>query len=130
MSKIAPRELQPDEPVTQFGTRSDAGVQLDPPFQNRPRPCDTDGISVILGRLSAAEAMPLVRTIKRLRPGDGVRYSTVGNLRGAGFVVTHTPSGRNSRHASVSLPSDWGDDAGEAFDLCWDEPIYEGGGAG
>lgn len=132
MSKITPRELGTDEVLTQLGTRTELGTPLRPPFQQRPRRCDTDGISVILGELTVRDVVRLVRTIKAVRPEDGVRYTTVGKLQATGFLVVHTPTNRISAHVSVSvsvsLSPEWGEDVVDMFDSCWGEPMYVDGG--
>jgi hypothetical protein len=87
---------------------------------------ETD-VSLLLGPMSPKEAASKV-----LRGGDeegvGVRRTTVGKLRQAGFVVAHTPNRRNRDHVSVSLERAWTDDDSNSFSSCFEQPIWEGEG--
>lgn len=81
-------------------------------------------MSLILGGLTPTQAMRFVRFHKVCGARDGVRHTTVARLREVGFVVTHTPNPGNPGHATVSLPSEWGEDACEMFDCCFDQPMF------
>jgi hypothetical protein len=120
------RELGAEEVLSQYGYRGD-----DPPFRNRPREWSErsePGMSTIVGKLTPAEAMSFVRARQICIGHDGVRHTTVGKLRDAGFVVSHTPNPRNPGHVTVSRAEKWGEDTVRMFDSCFDEPIYADGG--
>ena len=54
---------------------------------------------------------------------DRVRYSTVGKLRDAGFIVTHKPNRKNPNHILVTHSShgvDWPIELEETFSMCFD----------
>lgn len=87
----------------------------------RHAPRDSDGLSLIRGRLSTQSAAQYVRRTKWAYRGDGVRYTTVGALREAGFRVKATPSRRNPIHVSVCYETEWTDDVTSAFNACFDD---------
>lgn len=122
---IEPYDIDDDQVLTQFGAKQDI-VALDPPFRRKPRQGRETNVSLILGRLSPAEASRIVRRSLAPAPFDGVRYATAGKLRAAGFVVMHTPSRMNPNHVSVSRTTEWGANEESAFDECFDEPVWIG----
>lgn len=126
-------ELADEEVLSQFGCRKETET-IEPPFRKRPRPRDLEadppGLSLLRGRLTPLDAAQAVRGRKELVMGaDGVRHTTSGKLRDAGFVVIHTPKKAKLGHVTVSFPSDWGEDTDNMFDSCFDEPMYVDGGA-
>jgi hypothetical protein len=108
--------LERAAPLTQYGDTWDQG------FRCRPRASDLDGVSVLLGRLTLAQAARYVRRDGRARRGDAVRYTEVGCLEDEGFVVVHTPTRRNPLHVSVQSPPGWDDDVCERFHRCFGQP--------
>lgn len=118
VSRIPKRELGRDESVTQYGSTSDS-----PPFRRHPRPKDLGKVSVIVGRVDSQTASKLVRGYEHEH--SCVRFSTVGTLEDAGFVVTHEPSNRNPDHATVHRPDmladDWSEEVCLHFEECFEE---------
>ncbi len=124
--KLQPREIADDEYVSQYGTRPEGK----PRFRDRPRLEDTDGVSVILGKVAPGEAR---RAVRRGAPTeeDGVRYIKVGDLRAKGLIVVHTPRAGNTRHASIRYPGEWDHRVAGRFEECCTEPLWyheQGGG--
>jgi hypothetical protein len=127
-------ELHAELVLTQFGMRSPALTGQGPAhFRRAPRRHERD-VSLLAGRLTAREAAMAVRHGRReyFPSKDVVRYTTVGRLRDAGFVVRSTPSPMITNHVSVEYDGDWTDDvandAAKRFDDCFDRPV--GGGDG
>lgn len=75
---------------------------------------------MIRGRVSASEAHRIVG-MQAPRDGDGVRITTVGMLREAGFVVQHDPSQANPDHVRVTVRGNWSDQTAERFEGCFTE---------
>lgn len=103
MPDLELRVVGDDEYVSQYGSRR-SGPDA---FRDRPRPHDRGAVSVILGRLSQAEARLLVRGTRQPAEHDGVRWGLVATLRSAGFAVsqlsaTHRPSAIRTMRKSVS----------------------------
>jgi hypothetical protein len=120
MAELERREIGDEEHVSQYGSR----LTGQPNFWDHPRAQDTDGLSVILGRATPAEARRPVRTVGVPTSDDGVRYARVGDLRARGFVVTHTPNRRNRLHTSISCPGKWDNLAIDRFNECFGDPIW------
>jgi hypothetical protein len=58
---------------------------------------------------------------------DGVRYTTAGRLREAGFFPKPKPNAAFPEHVSVYLldeEREWTHHDGEGFDACFGEPIW------
>jgi hypothetical protein len=120
-------ELGADEVLTQYGNRTYPRGQ---PFRNRPRPGKETAISLIRGRLSVDEVFRVVnRGTDKAYDDDGARYTTVGELRAAGFRVGATPSRLIPGHVSVTLDDEtaWTDDVCVTFSACFTEPAWKGG---
>jgi predicted fused transcriptional regulator/phosphomethylpyrimidine kinase len=118
MAERQRRPLRGELELTQYGSTSGGK----PAFRNCPREQDGDGVSLIMGRVTAEEASLLVRGRPSFdKASDRVRYTSVVRLRAAGFRVRHTPSQRNPRHVSVSRPGIWSSDVCGAFDMCFDD---------
>jgi len=101
-----------------------------PSFRTAPRPHERD-VSLLAGRLTVREAAMAVRHGRReFFPWDAVRYTTVGCLRDAGFLVQSTPSRMIPNHISVEYDGHWTDDVVKRFDHCFDQPAGGGGGHG
>jgi len=118
-------DLEDDEELTQYGNR-----ELPPgePFRIKPRVGLEQDISLIAGRRSVEEAARLVSRGRRgAAVGDGVRYSTAGAVRGAGFRVKRTPTLLNPNHVSATLKRGevWSKDVSTLFDECWTEPEWK-----
>jgi hypothetical protein len=108
-------DIADDEYVTQRIERGRAEI-------DRPRVSDFDGmVSVSRGRKTPSQMFHVVRKAAKCGPDDGARYARVGDLRSAGFDVTHTPNRRNPDHASVSYPADWDDPVALLFRSCFSE---------
>ena len=100
--------------LTQYGRRDATG------FRNRPRPGVEEAISVIAGRLTAAEAHRLVIRRGAYRPAfDVVRYTTVAVLSEAGFRPQRDPTPAIPDHVLVFAEDKWDDEAAERFDACF-----------
>lgn len=126
--EIQPREIGNEEYVSQYGSRQTG----QPVFRDSPRPVDRDGLSGVFGRVTAAEARRPVRQAGSPTEDDGVRHGQVGDLRERGFVVSHTPSQRNTRHVSIRYPGVWDEKVTGMFNACfgapqWYEEPKEGG---
>ena len=106
-------ELSDDEALTQF-------VFARNPPQDRPRPGDLDGLSLLRGALTANEAAGYVRRhVNAAYDDDRVRYTYVGRLRAAGFEVVAAPSKRIAIQVSVSRGAGWSDQARADFNACF-----------
>ena len=106
-------ELSDDEALTQF-------VFARNPPQDRPRPGDLDGLSLLRGALTANEAAGYVRRhVNSAYDDDTVRYTYVGQLRAAGFEVVAAPSKRIAIQVSVSRGAGWSDQACSDFNACF-----------
>jgi hypothetical protein len=119
-----------DEGLTQYGNR--ARPINGRAFKNRPPfPDEVNALSLIRGHLSIADAAVAVRTSRNTpSPGSGVRYTTGGRLKLAGFSARHTGNNRNPLHVSVTCVDEshtWTDDDSDRFDGCFDEPVWEEG---
>lgn len=83
------------------------------------------------GRLTVDEIAVLInprRPTAEAFDDEGVRYTTVGRLRAAGFRVEHTPSKRVPDHVSVTtldLRARWTDDESERFTACFTNATYK-----
>lgn len=112
--------LEDDLELSQYGnnTRPKGG----PAFRSLPRDRDKGEVSMTRGRLSAERAHSVVG-LQAPREGDGVRWTTVGRLRGAGFVVIPKPTQGNPNHVVVSTVGggDWAPDDAERFNQCFTE---------
>ncbi len=117
--ELQPREIADDEYVSQYGTRRRGR----PGFRDHPRLTDIDGVSVVLGKVTPAQAR---RPVRRGPPTeeDGVRYIKVGDLRAKGFIVVHTPRARNTQHASISYPGEWDREVAGTFNECSSDPQW------
>lgn len=111
---LEPREIDDEEWLSQCGQRRQ---QRPWKFRSMPRPEKEPpelDISMILGRLSPAEAD--VAAFGPGRPTDrrrAVRHARVGDLRAAGFRVEHTPFLGSPDHVSVFWAGEW----------VWDEAV-------
>lgn len=114
-----PSSPQDCEHVTQYGSR-----EVEPPFRRRPRYPRENDLSLLRGWLNAAEACRLVRGRDVANCPDGVRHSTVGLLRAAGYLVEHTPSTRIPGHISVRCLDRWGSEQDTEFDDCFGTPVW------
>jgi hypothetical protein len=116
------RPLAASEGLSQFG-HSGKPVESRP-FKNRPLfDQDQTELSLTIGNLSADEARKLIAPL--LPPeGSGVRYTTVGRLREAGFAVRHNPTPHNPNHVSVAFKAEWNEKVDIAFDQCFDTPNW------
>lgn len=90
------------------------------PPVSKPRPQDTDGLSVLAGRLTVAEAARWVRRGRLPFPRDSVRHARIADLREAGFTVTSTPSRPIPIHVSITREAEWGEDGPHRFDECFE----------
>lgn len=114
------RYLPPDETLTQYGDSSTS-----PSFHRRPD-YDEDELSLIAGRLVAAEACAKVkwRGCFRQHQTCVVRYTTVATLTSKGFRVENTPTRLNVDHCSVwweaAENGDWPAEVSELFESCFD----------
>lgn len=113
------REIEDDEALSQYGVDGE-------PWRVAPREGESD-VSVLLGELPPDEAARRVRKGRWIPAGtDGVRYTTAGTLRAAGFDVRYTHTKANKLHASVVLPNDgtWDNEQRAQFDNCFGDPQY------
>lgn len=121
-------ELGDDEWVAQYCS-GEPGA--DPP-RNQPRPEELNGLSMIRGRVSPAQAFRTVRrgTARRRPPmsSDGVRYARVGDLRDKGFLVKLTPNDMNPTHISVQHRGSWDEHVAATFEECCSEIRWHTGG--
>ena len=109
--KVPVRDIADDEVLTQYGV---AGQ----PFRNAPRWETEDELSICA---TVHDTPGSARCVTgRERPDhDASRQTTAGTLRGAGFVVRHSPTHRNDHHASVGADR-WDDEMTMAFDAAFE----------
>lgn len=113
---VPPRDIGDDEVLTQYG-QQDVDTEA---FHCAPRAVDRDGLSLIAGTLTVEEACQMVHRGRCVEHDKcGVRHTTAGRLRRAGFVLLHTPNKRNPNHVSVTHGVNWDDDAAASFNLCF-----------
>ena len=106
--------LRPEDVLTQYGRQDATG------FRNRPRPGVEEAISVIAGRLTAAQARALVIRRGAYQPGfDVVRYTTVAALSEAGFRPQRSPTPAIPDHVLAFVEGEWDDEVAERFDTCF-----------
>jgi hypothetical protein len=115
------QELDDELELTQFG-------ELDQPFRNRLRTAAGElEMSLIMGR-----QLPLVASLIVTKTATGLamaRYTKVGELRGSGFIVRHSPTLAIAVHVSAhppngpSGPLDWDEDMALRFDKCFTMPV-------
>jgi hypothetical protein len=114
-----PVEVRDGDELTQFVTKD--------LLRDRPH-SEEQELSMLLGMLSPMAAVTcIIRKRSSVVPTDGVRYTTAGALRSAGFEVASTPEKGNPLHVSVRCPQDWDDDVAQVFSSCLGAPIWEGG---
>lgn len=118
-------EIGNDETVTQRISRGPGA----PPDIDAPRTKDQGKVSVQRGRKSPSEMFHIVRKGGTCSPDDGARYAVVGDLRRAGFEVTHSPTNRSKDHASVTYPADWDEAVALLFKSCMKEHLWNEGEA-
>lgn len=123
------KDLTDDQELTEYGSKRNPRPP-DGAFKCRPVSGGDDDVSMILGRVAIEEAKRLV-SMPVVVAGDGVRYTIVGALRKAGFVVEHTPNQGNAKHVSVRTAGEvWGDDHAARFAQCFtEEPVFAEAGA-
>lgn len=123
------RTLADSQELTQYGSSTNPAHD-DKPFRQKLRERDQGSVSLMTGHCTPEEASLATGHIAA-QPGDGARYTTAGELRAAGFTVTHSPTRRNPDHVSVAAPGDWSVDCGEEFAKCFDrvEWLEESGGS-
>ncbi|HEX5403528.1 MAG TPA: hypothetical protein VFX16_14640 [Pseudonocardiaceae bacterium] len=99
-----PRLIEDHEILTQYGQEGPDGSE----FKGQPRFDDAGerDLSMLLGKMDAAEALGYIASHKTVSDRDSVRYFQVGALRESGYVITHTPSLKNPYHISVTAPED------------------------
>lgn len=114
--------LDEDEELTQYVSRSGDEVRI----VNQPRPTDQGELSLIRGKCDVAYARSKVRMGGTVSASDGIRKTTVGGLRAAGFTVGHTPTHKNADHVSVSYPGTWHPPLPATFDSCFTEVSWYG----
>lgn len=114
--------IEDEQTLTQFGSKELS-------FRNEPRTDEGEtDISLLAGSFTADEAIGLLTRWRRGAWGEeGVRYTTAGALRRAGFHVKPTPTPRNPHHVSVVLDREWVDDDCVRFNACFDEPVWKEG---
>ena len=120
-------DLPDDAILTQFGNRLNPGFCI-VPFRNQLRPGEK-GLSLTLGKRSVKEMVDVMYRGRRSAiHHDGIRRTTAGELRAAGFVVVHDGfrSKSNPNHVTVSLDgdTDWTDDESARFNDCFSEPVW------
>ena len=96
----ASRHIGDEEILTHVGRRRRSGAVK---FHNKPRPQDAGQLSMIAGRLEVADAIMSMNG-QESTPEDVVRYVSAGQLRAAGFRVSHTPTERQAEHVSITVP--------------------------
>ena len=108
----------------------------DPPaFRNQPRIDRETAVSMLIGdQWTVEEACTYVYGGRQPSPRKleraGLRITTAGRLRDAGFAVVHTPGAiKDGPHVSIVWPGDdpleyqavpWPDEASALFDACFD----------
>lgn len=115
-----------DETVTQTGHQE---LRLNGRW-SRPRFSFRSGLrteqgekymSVILGRLTPEEAVPLVSRGDAAGSADAVRYASVRDLRAAGFRVRSRASKTIPGHLAVTCDGVWDGPVAARFDACFNQ---------
>lgn len=122
-------DLPDDAVLTQFGNSLNPGFCIFP-FRSQLRVGER-GISLTLGMRSVKEMVDLMyRGRRSASMHDGVRYTTAGKLKAAGFLVVPDGGKRNPNHVSVCLDGDteWTDDESARFSNCFGQPTWMGDG--
>jgi hypothetical protein len=115
------REIPAEAILTQYG---EIFPDAHESFRNRLREhMGENELSLIWGKKSSAEAAQIVT--RSVGPFASARYTTAGELRGAGFIVRHSPSPTRPLHVSVHPPisgnqsAEWDEPMAELFDKCF-----------
>lgn len=123
-AQLPTRVLADDEELTQYGSKANPAHD-DKPFRQKLRERDEGSVSLMIGHCTPTEAALAIGQFSA-HHGDGARYTTVGELRGAGFTVTHTPNRRNPDHVSVAAKGDWTPERGNEFAKCFKQVEWLG----
>lgn len=123
-NQLPVRVLADGEELTQYGSSTNPAHD-DKPFRQKLRERDEGSVSLMIGHCTPTEAALSVGHLAPHR-GDGARYTTVGELRGAGFTVTHSPNPRNPGHVSVAAEGDWTAERGSEFAKCFKQVEWLG----
>lgn len=92
-------------------------------FRCGPGDADEGYVSMLEGRLSVAQAVPLVARGDYEGMADCVRHTTAGLLTKAGFVVRYKPEKTIPGHVGVYPNAEWDSDKSESFDGCFSEYV-------
>jgi hypothetical protein len=84
---------------------------------------DEGYLSLIEGRLTVAEAVPLVARGDAEGQADCVRHTEAGILTKAGFKVMYRPLPTIPGHVAVYSADDWDEDTSRLFDDCFVEYV-------
>ncbi len=114
MDELPP--LEASDEVTQYGLVKATG----PDFKIAPV-ADQRSLSLIHGRVDPDGAARLVMN-RAGRRRDAVRFSTIGKLQEAGFVVVRAPLDWFREHLEVYGEGNWDDNDSERFNDCFRQP--------
>lgn len=111
--------------LTQLGhlkmRRSLNWSRFDYSFRCCPSANDEGYLSLLEGRLSVAEAVPLIARGDSAGTADCVRYTEAGLLTKAGFRVVWRPLPRLLGHVAVYADGEWDEEVSGKFEECFTE---------
>jgi hypothetical protein len=111
--------------LTQLGhlkiRRSRAWARFGYEFRCCPSVDDDGYVSLLQGRLSVAETVPLIARGDSEGSADCTRYTQAEGLTKAGFRVVHRPLPKLRMHVAVYYDGEWDDTVSTVFDACFTE---------
>lgn len=118
-------EVAADVELTQLGhvklAKSLNWSRVNISFRCAPASNDDGYLSLFEGRLTVAEAVPLVARGDREGRADCVRHTEAGKLTKAGFQVVYRPQPTIPGHVAVYFPEEWDEEVSGLFDDCFIE---------
>jgi hypothetical protein len=109
--------------LTQLGhvktRRSLNWARFDCSFRCCPGPNDEGYLSLLEGRLTVEETVPLIARGDSVGGADCVRHAEAGTLTKAGFRVIWAPLPKLPGHVAVYFDRPWDEDISEKFDECF-----------
>lgn len=126
-------DVEDDMVLTQLGAhelRWESGIRTRHHFSFRSAlraDRDEEYMSLVAGRMSLAEIVPLVNRGDTAGGADAVRYTVAGELRKAGFEIKYKKSRTIPSHVAVRWPGEWDGDVLSRFDQSFREYEWCGG---
>ncbi|HEX3542775.1 MAG TPA: hypothetical protein VHT75_20270, partial [Acidimicrobiales bacterium] len=120
-------DVADDVPLTQLGhadlrqTLNWSRINIS--FRCAPGQNDEGYVSLVEGRLTVAQAVPMIARGDKEGSADCVRHTEAGILSKAGFKVVYKPEPTVPGHVAVSATADWDENMSQLFDECFIEYV-------